>query len=52
VLSTVPAVQTGRVHVLNDPAFVTPGPRLGQMLRRLSDLLHPEAAGSASQPHR
>jgi iron complex transport system substrate-binding protein len=48
-LSTVPAVQTGRVYVLNDPAFVTPGPRLGEMLRRLSDLLHSEAAG-ASQP--
>ena len=48
-LPTVPAVQSGRVHVLDDPAFVTPGPRLGLMLRRLSDLLYPETAG-ASQP--
>jgi iron complex transport system substrate-binding protein len=49
VLPTVPAVQTGRVHVLANPAFVTPGPRLGEVLRRLADLLHPETAG-ASQP--
>ena len=48
-LPTVPAVKEGRVYVLDDPAFVTPGPRLGQMLRRLSDLLHPDASG-ATQP--
>jgi iron complex transport system substrate-binding protein len=46
VLPTVPAVQTGRVHVLNDPAFVTPGPRLGTMLRRLTEILHPAAVGA------
>jgi iron complex transport system substrate-binding protein len=48
-LGTVPAVQTGRVYVLDDPAFVTPGPRLGQMLRKLSELLHAPPA-AASQP--
>jgi iron complex transport system substrate-binding protein len=45
VLATVPAVRTGRVYVLADPAFVTPGPRLGQMLRRLAEMLHPEGDG-------
>jgi iron complex transport system substrate-binding protein len=48
-LPTVPAVKEGRVYVLDDPAFVTPGPRLGQMLRRLSELIHRDPAG-ASQP--
>jgi iron complex transport system substrate-binding protein len=53
-LPTVPAVASGRVYVLADPAFVTPGPRLGLMLRRLTAILHPEvpASGPASAPHR
>jgi iron complex transport system substrate-binding protein len=38
-LSTVPAVKSGRVHVLADPIFVTPGPRLGAALRRIAELL-------------
>jgi iron complex transport system substrate-binding protein len=46
-LGTVPAVREGRVHVLADPAFVTPGPRLGQMLRRLTDLIQQDAAEAA-----
>jgi ABC-type Fe3+-hydroxamate transport system substrate-binding protein len=46
VLGTVPAVATGRVHVLADPAFVTPGPRLGEMLRRLNEILYPTATTS------
>jgi iron complex transport system substrate-binding protein len=50
-LATVPAVREGRVFVLDDPAFVTPGPRLGQMLRRLSALLHPgPASASPARP--
>jgi iron complex transport system substrate-binding protein len=48
-LPTVPAVREGRVYVLNDPAFVTPGPRLGQMLRRLAELMH-QAPPATSQP--
>ncbi|HEY3358812.1 MAG TPA: helical backbone metal receptor [Polyangia bacterium] len=53
-LATVPAVARGRVYVLADPAFVTPGPRLGQMLKRLAEMLHPGAAdagaGGAAAP--
>jgi len=45
LLGTVPAVRDGRVFVLDDPAFVSPGPRLGLVLRRLTALLHPAADG-------
>jgi iron complex transport system substrate-binding protein len=38
-LVTVPAVKTGRVHILGDTMFVTPGPRLGEALERLADLI-------------
>jgi iron complex transport system substrate-binding protein len=39
VLAAVPAVKAGRVHVLGDPLFVTPGPRLDQAFTRLVDIL-------------
>lgn len=39
LLSSVPAVQTGRVHVLADTAAVSPGPRLGQVLARVTKLV-------------
>jgi iron complex transport system substrate-binding protein len=38
-LVTVPAVRAGRVHILGDTMFVTPGPRLGEALERLADLM-------------
>ena len=38
-LASVPAVRDGRVHVLGDTLFVTPGPRLAEALRRLVPLL-------------
>ena len=38
-LETVPAVKAGRVHILGDTLFVTPGPRLGEALERLADLI-------------
>lgn len=41
VLPRLPAVQGGRVHVLANRVFVTPGPRLGQALTAIADLLHP-----------
>lgn len=41
-LSSVPAVQRGRVHVLADRAAVTPGPRLGDVLARLQRLIEGE----------
>jgi iron complex transport system substrate-binding protein len=42
-LAQVPAVKNGRVHVLADPRFLGPGPRLGGALHRLVDLLWPPA---------
>jgi iron complex transport system substrate-binding protein len=39
VLASVPAVANGRVHVLGDPLFVTPGPRLDQAFSRLVDII-------------
>lgn len=39
VLVDVPAVDHARVHVLADPAVVTPGPRLGTVVERLYLLL-------------
>lgn len=42
-LRNVPAVQNGRIYVLSDREFVTPGPRLGRALRQLVQLLGGDA---------
>jgi len=42
-LRNVKAVREGRIYVLSDREFVTPGPRLGQGLRRLARLLGNDA---------
>ena len=39
--AAVPAIANHQVYVLADSEFVTPGPRLGEALRRLAALLHP-----------
>jgi len=41
-LSTVPAVQDGRIHVLTDDYLLIPGPRAVRTARRLQPLLHPD----------
>ncbi|MFO0573462.1 MAG: helical backbone metal receptor [Polyangia bacterium] len=51
-LGDVPAVQRGAVYVLSSREFVTPGPRLGQVLRRIAELLHPEAFPKPAPPAR
>jgi iron complex transport system substrate-binding protein len=40
-MSSVPAVQSGRVHSLSDNAALRPGPRVGADARLLAALLHP-----------
>jgi iron complex transport system substrate-binding protein len=40
-LDTVPAVRAGRVHILGDTLFVSPGPRLAEVLERLVPLVWP-----------
>ena len=46
-LRNVPAVRNGRVHVLNDREFVTPGPRLGKAVREMARLI---AAAADEKP--
>lgn len=41
--SSLPAVQSGRVHVLTGSELVVPGPRVADVTRRLAALLHPDA---------
>ena len=38
-LASVPAVANGRVHILGDQLFVSPGPRLGEALDRLVTII-------------
>lgn len=40
---TVPAVTAGRVHVLTDPRYVRPGPRVGEAAEGIARVLHPDA---------
>jgi iron complex transport system substrate-binding protein len=47
-LPGVPAVRDGRVYILADREFVTPGPRLGKALQKLASLIGSEAASQAA----
>ena len=40
----VKAVRDRRVHVLNDEAFVVPGPRVVEVARTMAALFHPPAS--------
>jgi iron complex transport system substrate-binding protein len=42
VLRTVPAVQSGRIHILTDDFLLVPGPRMGLAARAIARALHPE----------
>jgi iron complex transport system substrate-binding protein len=42
-LPSLPAVRTGRVHVLVDDRLSIPGPRVAEAVRLLADLLHSRA---------
>ncbi|MBN1512530.1 MAG: ABC transporter substrate-binding protein [Phycisphaerae bacterium] len=41
-LSTIPAVRTGRIHVLTEDYVLIPSPRVVQLAERVAELLHPE----------
>lgn len=43
VLSSVPAVRTGRVHLIADARVVVPGPRVAEGTALLARALHPDA---------
>ena len=40
-LPSVPAVRTGRIHLLQDERLAIPGPRVAEAVKLLADLLHP-----------
>lgn len=42
VLTSLPAVKSGRIHALVGDEFVTPGPRVVDAIRRLARTIHPE----------
>ena len=41
-LASVPAVRTGRVHIITDRRTVIPGPRVGEGVELLERVLHPQ----------
>jgi cobalamin transport system substrate-binding protein len=45
-LSALPAVRTGRVHILTDDRLSIPGPRVAEAIRLLARVLHPSAVRS------
>ena len=42
-LASIPAVRSGRIHVLSGDYLVVPGPRLGLATEALARVLHPDA---------
>jgi iron complex transport system substrate-binding protein len=42
-LASLPAVKTGRVHVVSGDGLVVPGPRVAQAVERFARVLHPGA---------
>ena len=41
-LPSLPAVQNGRIHVIQEEFALTPGPRVGELARLLAEILHPD----------
>jgi len=44
-LPALPAVRTGRIHILSDDRLLIPGPRVAAAVRLLAETLHPAIAG-------
>ena len=42
-IPAVPAVRTGRIYLVVGDEFVVPGPRIVIAIRRLAQILHPDA---------
>jgi iron complex transport system substrate-binding protein len=51
-LTSVPAVRTGRIHILADDRLSIPGPRVAEAIRLLAQVLHPAAFGPPSRQRR
>jgi cobalamin transport system substrate-binding protein len=41
-LPTLPAVKNGRIHIVCEPYFLLPGPRVTLVARQLAELIHPD----------
>ena len=50
-LTSVPAVRTGRIHILADDRLSIPGPRVAEAIRLLAQVLHPAAFGRGGRTH-
>jgi iron complex transport system substrate-binding protein len=48
-LASVPAVRTGRIHILADDGLSIPGPRVADAIRLLARVLHPTAFGRGAR---
>jgi iron complex transport system substrate-binding protein len=44
-LGSIPAVRNHRVYILRGDDLMNPGPRVAQAIRRIAEVLHPEAFG-------
>ena len=44
-LPSIPAVRTGRIHIIADARLVIPGPRVASAIRLLAETLHPDLRG-------
>lgn len=40
-LPSLPAVQSGRIHLIHEAHALTPGPRIAEITRKLARLIHP-----------
>jgi len=47
--TTVPAVASGRVHILTEPYLTIPGPRVGLAAQKLAEVIHPPYAAAGPQ---
>ena len=45
-LPSIPAVRNKRIYQLRGDGMMNPGPRISQSVRRMAEVLHPEAFGS------
>jgi ABC-type Fe3+-hydroxamate transport system substrate-binding protein len=42
-LASIPAVRNKRIHLLAGDGMMNPGPRIAQSVRRMAEVLHPDA---------
>lgn len=48
-LPSLPAVREGRIYLIVESYALRPGPRVGEVARRIAEILHPSAYGEADR---